>query len=1000
MNALSRFSSLLMQSVSDAILKQNPHSFVDIATTHDNYTLVEKDGTLVSIIEIDGARQSIIKEEFEIHLEKLELLFKNRISQGGHAFSWFFSYEVDGVIEEIERVYGKSAKETCERIGLINYEPLIDEQIKTYAESCHVERNFIVITTTINDISKQEHAYLNSKKKEFNKNTPVMVNAQHLYHPTKYYSNGHTSFVDSLQTDLNEIGLVASKLDVRRLLFEIRSSIDKPWTSLEWSPILLGDKYSLQLPEEDKEDFSFLGLPTLASQIMPRRFERVGADLLKVGGIYYAPVHVRRAPSDPTEFSELLKRIDTEGIPFRIRFDISDDGMGLFAFKLNLASIFSASKGTDNNNYLLGIYDQLKELKDNGETIVKLKICLCTWADSREIIEVRKAKLSKILQSWGGTEVAEAEGDAIESYMSTIPAATRRSIAPPAAAPLYESLKMLPIARYGSAWDTGSELYRTEDGKLIPYNAISSEQTSWLTLFLGKMGSGKSVAMNGSHWSLIQHPENQELPYISVLDIGPSSKWFIELMKSLLPPERKHEATAMTLLNTHEFSRNLLDTLLGMRTPLSFKREFIIDFYCLLCVNDETEKVPEGIKSLLGTIIDLAYSDSVDPIKAFRYKPGVYENVDFALKELSFEFDEFTTWYEIVDFLSENDEIQLAKLAQRQAVPYFETILDLCSDERIQEESVDLTVLNQPASKYLRRKLIEAKTAYPILANRTVYNVDDARLVSLDLNELAKSSGGRNKRKINTIYIFGLDAISSKFQMHEEYLKEMVNPQGCKFDYINYHAEVIKSLSRTKKRLALDEKHNVSGTHVDDILDKFALEARKWVIELQQASQLPRAFTATYKELATNIYILGAGTSQNIAEISQTFDLSPAMQFNLKHKLRRPSRRGATFLGIFETKAGWMQQLLVSSRGPTFLWSTNSRGEDRALRNSLVKEIGSESALKLLAECFPGGDIEKEIEVRMLAYKESEEDSSPMHVVDEIKQTLLQKYHAEKQLHA
>lgn len=52
------------------------------------------------------------------------------------------------------------------------------------------------------------------------------------------------------------------------------------------------------------------------------------------------------------------------------------------------------------------------------------------------------------------------------------------------------------------------------------------------------MGYGKSVFMNYSNLSLILSPDLSELPFISIIDVGPSSRGLISLIRNALPPEK------------------------------------------------------------------------------------------------------------------------------------------------------------------------------------------------------------------------------------------------------------------------------------------------------------------------------------------------------------------------------------------------------------------------------------------------------------------------------
>lgn len=96
------------------------------------------------------------------------------------------------------------------------------------------------------------------------------------------------------------------------------------------------------------------------------------------------------------------------------------------------------------------------------------------------------------------------------------------SPAPVTAAPLQDAIGMLPL-RSASPWKEGSLLLRTQDGKLFPFAPNSSEQAAWIDLGVAPMGGGKSVFLNALNFAFVTQAGLSRLPWVSIIDVGPSS---------------------------------------------------------------------------------------------------------------------------------------------------------------------------------------------------------------------------------------------------------------------------------------------------------------------------------------------------------------------------------------------------------------------------------------------------------------------------------------------
>ena len=179
-----------------------------------------------------------------------------------------------------------------------------------------------------------------------------------------------------------------------------------------------------------------------------------------------------------------------------------------------------------------------------SEPVVKLRISLATWAPEgkRGVLEDRISVLMQAVESWGYCQASNVVGDPLDCVMSSAMGIACASTAPAAVAPMYEVMKLLPWQRPSSPFDNGALLLRTPDGKIWPYQTGTNLTTTWFDLIFAQPGAGKSVLMNTLNLATVLAPGNSKLPYVAVIDIGPSSSGLISLIKEALPQERQHEA--------------------------------------------------------------------------------------------------------------------------------------------------------------------------------------------------------------------------------------------------------------------------------------------------------------------------------------------------------------------------------------------------------------------------------------------------------------------------
>ena len=955
--------------------------------TVDDDALVADDGSLISVLRLEGSLKHIGVQEYSSLITNITEKLQSTLSKPGHAIQVVFEYDPEGSERRINEMFQPS-KLTAQNLGLHIGELLTDwsNALKRY---CALETCWLVLWTRSDVLPDALKKTAIKERDQSMRKSPNLFACQQVSRAIKALQDAHNGFLTGVMDAFRQVDLVAYQLSPHEALKAIRTCIAPEFTSPLWQPVVPGDALPMRLadPEMGKEDFLHNAFyPDFKSQLWPVEGNLVSRSAIRIGERVYGPLIMTLMPQTPKPFQEffrVLARRD-QRIPYRISF-LMENG-GLYMGIKPLLSAILAFTSSDNKRFNRAL-ENLRELDLEGVCCVRFRICLCTWAtidkDEKEAVQLlrrRVAELSKTVQGWGTTDVSEAVGDPLLGYSATVPALMPSSPAPVTAAPLQDALGMWPL-RPASPWKEGSLIFRTQDGKIIPFAPNSSEQAAWIDLGVAPMGGGKSVFLNALNFAFVTQAGLSRLPWLSIIDIGPSSSGLITLLKENLPPDLKHLAAYHRLRMTPEFSVNPFDTPLGNRFPLPSHKAFLVNFLSLLATNVQSNTPSGKMPDLISRAIDLAYIMLADKENA---KPRLYHaNIDPALHEIlireDISIDAHTTWWEVVDELFQRGFIHEAIQAQRYAVPVMEDIA-----AQITQNPGIAQSYAQELRDDAKQSLLDSINAYPVLKQPTQFDLGDAQIVSLDLDEVAPRGGAIADRQSAVMYMLARHVLGSRFFLMPDDVKQM--PEM----YQAYHAQRIEAIREDPKRICYDEAHRVTGNtsvagQLQADMTTIARESRKWNLSMglysQSIEDIPKIIT---DELATTVVILGSGTEKSIANLTQRFGLNASCSHALG-RLGKPTKAGSNLVALFRTGSGTSQLILSLTIGPQSLWAFSTTTEDVSIRNKLYQSLGPSEALRRLATRFPGGSAKPEVERRRRAV-EDEHDSDEMvtNVISEI----------------
>lgn len=955
---MGMFDNLLRPFV--RLLRQPVESFIRLETSDSEFVFAAEDGSLLTVLKVDGARQIIGDAEYKKILSDCVVKMGTTFDRPGHALQVYFSRNPDRIQEEIRKLLRPNYT-AAKNVGL-EIEDIFEERARHLCHYLAWEEIYFVLWTRPAVLSKSDMAREaeRSRKKKWVK----ADDAQYPFAAIEGLRTRHQSFVGSTVTSLREMGMQCSEMEVHDALVTIRSNLIQVSGDSSWRAFLPGDPIPARAPEK-KSDLSEILWPTLRQQLTMASARVINDHVVEMGKYYWGGVDMVLGPTDPLPFPMFLARMSESKTPFRMSILIEGGGIQGMAMQAFLSSVFAVTNA-DNKQ----VKDALEALAlmSRNEPVVKMRLSFCTWAPKgdMELIEDRLSALTQAAESWGYAQVSHISGDPLDQVMSSALAIHCASTAPPAVVPLYEIMKLVPWQRASSPFDRGSILFRTPDGRVWPYQTGTNVTTTWFDLVFAQPGGGKSVLMNTLNLGTCLTAGVSQLPFVAVIDIGPSSAGLVSLLKDALPPHRRNEVTSFRLQMTANFAINPFDTKLGMRYPQVTERSFLNELLTLICTPPGQTEPYDGIAQLAGMVIDEMFrwrDDGSSNAEPRPYLPRIDQVVDEAIRKYDLVLPPSAYWWDVVDMLFEKGATYEATIAQRYAMPTLGDSVAAARRPQIKNllEETSIGASSEGVIHAFERMITSGVREFPILSSVTKFSLAENRICALDLADVCPAGDAASDRQTAIMYMLARHALVTPWWINEEALSQM-KPQ-----YRVYHEKRLREFSETPKRLCYDEFHRTSRTKsVRHQIVRDVREGRKRGIQIILASQMLDDFDDDMVDLATGVWVLGTAISDGAVQATQDrFGLTDTARWIIRHKLTGPKSSGAPALLVLGTVDGKYEQHLINTLGPLELWAFSTTTEDVAIRNRLYTRLGAAQARRLLGANFPGGSARNELKRRV-----------------------------------
>ena len=962
-----------------------------------------RDGSLVSLFRLDGARSMTGAAELERFVELGCRRLNSRLSEPGHALHLMLERAPDEAGPLVERACARAGRQ-ARRLGL-DLDDVLEERSRFLGTLLAAETMVLACWTRPASLTAAEARRGRKRvRRRLKAWLPDAGDSQCPHAVLDGMAPRHMALLDAVDALLAETGIAAERLDDEAAVRTMRVLLNgADGTAPNWRPVTAandrGTSWSAPArATEPPETGAFP--PPLAPQLLIREPASMGAGL-RIGGRLYGALDMTLGPRSSRPFAELIESLAEAGLPCRFSILIEGGGLRrLGAAVSRVASAFLAFSHPDSR----AVRDALRALAEqdaDAKAVVRLRLGMLTWVtpeDGEEELARRLGRLQQLAEGWGEAVFSPLVGDPLEAFAASVPGFCCGGTAEPALAPLTEALRLLPAGRPAPlAREAVNHVFRAPDGKMLPWSCEEGEDHGF-ELIHGIPGRGKSVLMNSLTLAHVLQGGQARLPLAATIDIGPSSAGLISLIREALPPERRAEAGWFPLRMGAECAINPCDTQLGCRSPLPAERAFLENLLGLILTPAGAAGVPDGMRELIGPTIAQAWalrSDAIAGAEPNMYAAGRDAEVDEALERTGL-YPADITWWEVTDLLFDAGDPVAASRAQRYAVPVLGDFLAAVREPAVQGLVGEAVYGSggETVTQAFIRILTALAGSWPAMFAPTAFDTGAARVVAIDLREVAPRGSAEADRQTAAFYMLARHALTRHWWIADEDIE--LAPER----YRAWHRARVREIRETPKRLAFDEFHRTgAASAVRAQVERDAREARKHGVRLCLASQRLEDFGEALVELANRIWVLGAGGKTGELEaLQKLFALSETVAEAVKFRLTGPDAGGAPALLIALDGRGQgnapvrFEQVVVNAPGPVELWALTTSPRDAALRERMNARLAPAEARAALARRFPAGSARAwiEAELRRLELRGGRHAASERDLLDRLADELAQ----------
>ena len=314
-------------------------SFSALETADGQHTFVAKDGSLATVLKIDGIKHLASENSIAKLVDQMQTRLSPYFIGEGHAIQFWFARDVSQSTNLVKNlVY--PARQVAKELEL-DLADLLSEREKFLSSHMTWDGCHIVLWTRLSILTKKEIKTVRaeiSPPKQF----PNLADAQDPFRLSQILYDRHLAFSQNFLADLTEVNVRAELLGVHDALNVMRCSVYPDLGGNNWRGTLPGDQIKFRSPEVNDYDISHVLWPRIEDQIFDREAQLVNPRVIRVGDYVFSSLDMVVGPQKSEPFSTLLSRIQSLGeFPWRVSYSIDGGGLQFLGVKSFLSSVFS-----------------------------------------------------------------------------------------------------------------------------------------------------------------------------------------------------------------------------------------------------------------------------------------------------------------------------------------------------------------------------------------------------------------------------------------------------------------------------------------------------------------------------------------------------------------------------------------------------------------------------------------------------------------------------------
>jgi len=949
--------------------------FTPLVTGYDD-TLYTQPGGMVTVYRLVGSIQRFSGHQREEKMQRLENRLVTWSKEPGVFVSFIHEHDAEKVGAHLKSHHAPM-RETMNRFGMTDGNHLLDSRENLLKPSLKHDAAYLVVHTT--------HGVVDVKKRKSAKeHTFGIIGAQSaaLYQEV---ADLHEASCQLFSDLLSEMTILHEVIPAR----EVVGMMSSMWTRHDQSAnkfMLAGDQVNALLDVmgyAKNKDGQYRAVLNREQATLPRLGEQIFTDKIyypidrddsfRVRDTFQAAMRLTRSPNGAsfTSYNELRSLIPRD-VPYRIHLQMASGSNGAAVLGLKQIMAYAVSAFRPSSINIARSIDSLKSLEDAGYTHMSFKMAIATWSSDRNALERSVDRLDKAFSNWGNAGLTRIIASPDKVVADTLPGAIIQG--PSAFMPIQMLSEILPIEMAASPWESGL-LMRSGENQPYPIDPGDESLINFhVYVLIGGTGRGKSVTMTDILKACLFRSGQDELPDVRYLDVGYTSKAMFGFLRYLLPDDKRDLIVHEVMQNTPAYATNAWDTPLGMREQSPQEKSFLIDFVeDVLTSGGSGNQMDGALSNLLGSLASMIVSEGYRLMSS----KGELRRLYYDISDVRPEFAETlrrhsiparvgeSSWWELVDALYAVDEIKMAEIAQRYAVPNFSDVPNILSNSSaIQESFRGMSPGGTHILEYARTVMSTLITNFPILAYETRVDFQQARIVGVDMQDVANT-----QEETNLFYSLLQNVLSRGFMMDPDEIARLDMPD----QYREYHRDRIRALRARDKIFLFDELHRLS-VGLDPTappppammrLMRWIKEVRKYGIKLMLSTQSIAHMPDEIKEdeMWSLFFNMGIGRKQQ-ERVANLFDISEYGQEVMRHELNGPEAgKGAPCLFMANTNKGKLEQKIYVSTSPLELWAAPTNKSNLVLMQEVLQEVGDPVlTARTLTRMFPSGSAGKELD--------------------------------------